>query len=207
MTLLTPVRPLTLTEANAHVADGAAFVDLRDVDDYLDVHIAGSFGLEYERGPGLAGRARDILPPAIPLVLLDEGDTDVPAAAAALRGKGFTVIGALPGGVSTWADSLGTPASTERSDDRVPPAGRLLDVGEAGAPQTEDDLRIPIEELAARTAEVPAQERIVICAGRGLRAALAVGILERAGIGDLVFWSPAVRRKRFGKAGVVTRSP
>src|SRR5919106_5633604 len=180
------LKSLTLDEADAAVDEGAAYVDLRPISDYLDVHIPGSLALLYEFGPGMASRARDCLPLSVPLVLLEDGSSDLMNAAASLRGKGFTVLGRLGGGVSEWANARGTPASTEVVD--VPPEGTtVLDVSDPGAPEATGAVTIPIEHLWTRVHELEGKGPVVVTAGRGIRAALAVGMLERAGI-DVVFW-------------------
>src|ERR687892_1863451 len=110
------LKQLSFDYALAAVDAGAAFVDLRSVDAYLEVHIPGSIALLYEFGPGMASRARDCLPLDLPLVLLDDGGSDLMNAAASLRGKAFTVLGRLEGGASEWAKAHGAPASTEVVD-------------------------------------------------------------------------------------------
>lgn len=208
MAVITTVRELGLSEAIAIVSEGGAFVDLREVDDYFDVHIPGSFSLEYEFGPGMPGRARDCIPLSIPLVLLDEGQHDMREVTASLRGKGFAVPGSLPGGVRAWAEKEGAPASTEVHEGPQPPPGTVLMVGDPGAPTPRQGTIIPIESLYARTDELQKAGPIVIASGRGLRAALAVGMLERAGVDDIYVWRDrGSSRKTFGKSGVVRRQP
>jgi rhodanese-related sulfurtransferase len=68
------------------------------------------------------------------------------------------------------------------------PEGLLLDVGDPGTVGINDAVRIPVERLWSRRDELDRQRRIVVGAGYGIRAALAVGLLERAGIDDVVFW-------------------
>ncbi|MFN2388867.1 MAG: rhodanese-like domain-containing protein [Actinomycetota bacterium] len=194
----TTLKHLTIEEALAHHDAGAAFVDLRPVEDYLDVHIPGSIDLQYEWGPGMPSRARDCLPLDLPLILLDLGAGDVAHAAAALRGKGFAVVGKVEDGINGWAAARGTPASTEVvSGDRrgrTYPEDRrplILDVCDPGAGQIKDATTIPIEQLWPRRDEVARHNGpVVIAGGKGVRAALAVGILERGGVDEIVFWKP-----------------
>ncbi|MDQ3941242.1 MAG: rhodanese-like domain-containing protein [Actinomycetota bacterium] len=186
------VKAIGIEEARSVVDAGGAFVDLRDVESYLDVHIPGSLALLYESGPGMAGRARDCLPLEIPLVLLDLGVGDMPHAAASLRGKGFDVVGKLDDGINAWARHGGTPASTETV--RSPDGGVILDIGDPGTARHDAALRIPIETLWHRVDEVRDATRVVVMAGYGVRAALAVGILERAGI-DVVFWKTVAQAR------------
>jgi rhodanese-related sulfurtransferase len=188
MVVTSTLRRLTLEDAQAAVEDGAAFVDLRLIRDYLDVHIAGSLALLYEFGPGMASRARDCLPLSLPLILLDDGASDLMNAAASLRGKGFTVLGKLDDGVAEWAKAHGTPASTEVVNEPARDA-TVLDVSDPGAPKAPDAVSISIEHLWTRVNELEGKAPVVVCAGRGIRAALAVGMLERAGTEVLFWWA------------------
>lgn len=176
-------KDLDLDEAADAVGAGAAFIDLRPLNEYLDVHIPDSLALVYEFGPGLPSRARDCLPLDLPLVLLDDPVSDLANAAAALRGKGFSVVGGLRDGLRVWGERFGPPRSTEIVI--APPSGALvLDVGDPGAEPPEGATSIPAEQLYRRVSELDAAE-VTVVAGYGIRAALAVGILERAGIADI----------------------
>jgi rhodanese-related sulfurtransferase len=188
--VLTPTAPPTLefADALAYRDEGAAFVDLRPTDAYLEVHIPGSLALVYEFGPGMAARARDCLPLDLPLVVLAAGGVDIANAAAALRGKGFTVLGAVENAVNAWISAERAIASTEVATGSSRPAGAVLDVGDPGAARIEGSKRIVIERLWTHVDEVGRDGPIVVVAGFGVRAGLAVGILERAGRNDIVFW-------------------
>jgi hydroxyacylglutathione hydrolase len=186
MVVTSTLRTLGLEAAEAAVEEGAAYIDLRPIPEYLDVHIPGSLALLYEFGPGMASRARDCLPLNLPMVLLDDDTSDLVNAAASLRGKGFTVLGRLEGGVSTWAQTKRTPASTEVVTAQAEGA-TLLDVSDPGAPKPDGATTISIERLWTRVHELEGKGPVVVCAGRGIRAALAVGMLERAGV-DVAFW-------------------
>jgi rhodanese-related sulfurtransferase len=178
------VQELPFEEASAAVDHGAAFVDLRPIESYLEVHIRGSLALLYESGPGMASRARDCLPLSLPLVLLDLGHGDLVNAAASLRGKGFAVLGMVPDGINQWAAAGGSPVSTEIVG---PGRGLVLDVGDPGADPGEGAQRIPVESLWSSAAELDSDESITVASGYGVRAALAVGILERFGH-DVAVW-------------------
>lgn len=186
-------RTLPFDEALAHLDDGAALADLRSIESYLEVHVPGSLELLYEFGPGMAARARDCLPLSLPLILLDLGQGDVRHAAASLRGKGFAVLGKIEDGINQWAATRGAPASCDVVQHEDPPDGAVLDVGDPGARAPGDAIRIPIELLWARAGEVAGHEHVMVSAGYGVRAALAVGILERAGVQRVTFWKPKAR--------------
>jgi rhodanese-related sulfurtransferase len=192
------LRDLPFDEAIAHVDEGAAFIDLRSVEPYLDVHIPGSLCLLYERGPGMASRARDCLPLELPIILEEidgNGMIDYIHAAASLRGKGFTVLGKTADPINQWAAVRGVPASTEIVHSTLPGSGIALDVGDPEAEHMEDAIRIPIESLWHRVDEIAGAERVAIVSGYGVRAALAVGILERAGVREVLFWSERLARR------------
>ena len=179
---------LTLTEAEALVEQGAAYIDLRPMKDYLEVHIPGSLGLVYEFGPGMGSRARDCLPLSMPLILLPGPGVDAVHAAASLRGRGFEILGELRDGVEGWSAVNGAPASTEQLD-RLPDGVTALNVGDPGATPPDGALSIPAEVLWDRTAELNGGP-IAVVSGFGLRATLAVGMLERAGVKDVsLLWA------------------
>jgi rhodanese-related sulfurtransferase len=183
------LRTLDFDNAVAASGEGAAFVDLRGIDDYLDVHIPASLALTYEFGPGMAARARDCLPLDLPLIVQDAKGIDVVNAVASLRAKGFTVLGTVDDAITEWGQRRGTPASTDRLRSHARPEGIVLDIGDPGASRRDDDVHIPIEYLWNRAEKLAGRGRIVIAAGFGVRAALAIGILERVGIDELLFWS------------------
>lgn len=188
----TTLRELDVNDALAYVDGGAALVDLRPVDDFLDVHIRGSLPLVYEFGPGMANRARDCLPLDVPLILLGTYDADMDNAAASLRGKGFAVIGSLRDGLERWSRDQSRPVSTEILD-RLPDNTIILDVGDPGAGRVESATRIPAENLWVRVDELDRSSPVVVLAGFGVRAALAAGILEHKGVRDVALYRAADR--------------
>lgn len=181
------LREIGFDEALAHVDRGASLIDLRELDAYLEVHLPGSIGLGYEFGPGMAGRARDCLPLSVPLVLMRSDNANMLHAAASLRGKGFNVIGEVDNALNLWANGHGKLATTDLSEGPVPPTQPVLDVGDAGRRPYSDSLQVPIETLWDRTGELRGEAVVTVLCGRGLRAALALGMLERVGV-DTRLW-------------------
>lgn len=167
-------------------------MDLRPVDDFLDVHIRGSLPLVYEFGPGMANRARDCLPLDVPMILLGTHEADMNHAAASLRGKGFEVVGSVRDGLDRWSRDQSRPVSTEILD-RVPDNGMILDVGDPGAGRVESATRIPAENLWVQVDELDRSSPVTVLAGFGVRAALAVGILEHKGLRDVSLYRAAGR--------------
>lgn len=189
MPVTSTVRRLSLGKGLDHLGEGgAALVDLRPVEDYLESHIPGSLALVYEFGPGLAGRARDCLPLDLQLILLDPGDVDLGNAAAALRGKGFTVVGGIEDPLHGWSESGEELGSTGIIGAHDVPSGQVLDVGDPGASPPQETMSIPIERLYGRGGELDGVSPVTLAAGYGVRAALAVGILERHEVDEILFW-------------------
>jgi hydroxyacylglutathione hydrolase len=182
------LRDVVFEEAQGQVEAGAAFVDLRQVKDYLDAHIPGALSLQYERGPGFQSRARDCIPLDVPLLLLERPGEDMLRAAAALRGRGFEVVGRVRNGLQQWSHAHGVPTSTDDYQGPPPRDATIVDVQDPGANTVETAIAIPLAELWDRAGELALDLRVVVVAGYGVRAALAVGILERAGATNIVFW-------------------
>ena len=188
MPIATTVRTISIDEAERRVQQGAAYLDPRSVSDYLDVHVPGSISLQWEFGPGMQQRARDCIPLEVPLIVLQDGATDPSRIAAALRGKGFAVVGTVEDGLRTWAKLGATPASTEIHDRSEAPGGTVVDVGDPGVRRFDDAVLVSVEKLWSQASRLAERAPLAILAGRGVRAAMAVGMLERAGVRDLVFW-------------------
>lgn len=175
------LRPLDLESARSGL-----LIDLRLIDEYLDRHVRGSVPLLYEAGPGLGGRARDLLPLDARLILLEDRDSPLDDAAASFRGKGFEVAGYFAGGISAWPyiEVVQTPALPVESWE----AGhRLLNVADPGTLPPGEALFIPAERLWQRATELDPTFHYGILAGWGVRAAAAIGILEYLGFRDLSF--------------------
>ena len=195
MAVTTTVKRLTFDEALEVVEMGGAFVDLRPTDAYLDAHVPGSLDVVYEQGPGMSSRARDCLPLSLPYVLLDLGHGDLALATAALRGRGFDVVGAVDDALNQWAGKGRTIASTEIVTGDDVPDGTVLHVSDPGVLAPEGAVTIPADELWPRCDELDRSARVVVVTGYGVRAGLAVGILERNGFRDVALWRRGSRRQ------------
>lgn len=178
------IRALDERRVRRVLDEDGLLIDLRSTERWLVRHVAGSIPLLFEAGPGLGGRARDLLPLDARLVLLDDGASPLEPAAAALRGKGFEVVGFLPGGVGSWPkpDVRETPAVPV---ERAGPDLVLVHVGDPGTLPVPGARRLPAELLWKRAGELDPAARTGVLAGYGVWAAAAVGILERIGFGDL----------------------
>lgn len=195
MAVTTTVKRLTFDEALEVVEMGGALIDLRTTEPYLDAHVPGSLDVVFESGPGMSTRARDCLPLGIPYVLLDLGYGDLALATAALRGKGFSVVGSVQDSLNQWAAKGRRIASTEIVTGPVPPGATVLHVADPGATAPEGAVVIPADTLWPRCDELDRSTQIAVVAGWGIRAGLAIGILERNGFQDVVLWRPEGERR------------
>lgn len=195
MAVTATVRPLTFDEALEVVELGGAFVDLRPTDQYLDAHVPGALDVVFERGPGMSSRARDCLPLDVPYVLLDLGYGDLAHATAALRGRGFDVVGSVDDSLNHWAATGRPIASTETLAGDARPEGTILHVADPGAIAPDGALAIPADDLWPRCDELDRSARVVVVAGYGVRAGLAVGILERNGFENVALWRSGPPRR------------
>lgn len=183
--------PTLRTLAAARVAELLAgdglIVDLRPIDTYLTAHVLGSVPLLYEAGPGLGGRARDLLPLEAQIVVLDDGTSPLDRAADSFRGKGFEVVGALAGDPGTWPGGPVATPVVALAD--APDTLALIDVADPGTVVPSDGVgaRIPTERLWDRAGELGKTQQLGVLAGWGVRAAAAVGILEKLGFTSLTF--------------------
>ena len=189
MPTVTDLRGLTAARCRQLLDAGALMVDLRTPTEYLQVHVKASIPLLYEAGPGLGGRARDLLPLGARVILLEDPTSPLDKATDAFRGKGFDVVGYFPGGVDAWPEPAGgTPvvALGQTPLDMV-----LLDVADPGTvipPTRRAHVRIPVEHLWDDATQVLDRGAdIGVLAGWGVRAAAAIGILERLGLPKLSY--------------------
>lgn len=187
------LRPLGPDVITRILKEGGLLIDLRPIDDYLRFHFSGSIPLLYEDGPGLPGRARDLLPLDARLVLVEDEQFGLDDAAASFRGKGFDVVGYLPDGVhGSVAGALNLVSTPDIAIDE---AGSLVlvDVADPGTVPQLGVSRIPAETLWLRAREIDSRSDVGVLAGWGVWAAAAVGILEKLDFSPVSFVRTRVR--------------
>lgn len=188
MTTTTGLRAISPERVAQILRGEGVIVDLRPPPAFLSRHILGSVPLLYEAGPGLGGRARDLLPLESRVILLEDGSSPLDKAADAFRGKGFEVVGYFAGGVEAWpATPGGTPVMALASAPRDLALVNVADPGTVVEATWQPPARIPAEELWARSGELDASEPLGVLAGWGVWAAAAIGILEHLGFRKLTF--------------------
>ncbi len=178
-----PSSRLGASEVGSAVARGAQVVDVRSREKYAAGHVPGSIAVEH--GPHFATYTGWVTPWGSDIVLVSDSDVVLDLAERQLASIGIEgVTGAVldassgAGRTSHRRIDWETFAASTASTDRV-----LLDVRrseEWRSGHIEHSVHIPVEELALRLAEVPAGQVWVHCQA-GFRAAVAAGLLDRAG--------------------------
>jgi hydroxyacylglutathione hydrolase len=212
--------PYSAREAREAMARGACVLDLREVADFGEGHVPGSFNVWID-GPQFAERVAGLVPAGAPLLLMG-APSDVDRAVAALSRVGVDeIIGFLQWGMVEWR-SEGLPVETvpqitvhdlatwlEEGRDVVVVDVRELSEWDEG--HIECALHLPMFEAVARRAEIPGgRPTAVLCAG-GLRSSAVISALQRHGVGGLhnvtggmAAWAKAgysIRRQRGTETG------
>jgi hydroxyacylglutathione hydrolase len=196
------LRGLPLDAVLAAQRDGAQVLDARDPADFAAGHLAGSLNI------GLGGRfaewAGTLLSPTRPIILVTAPGREREAATRLGRVGFDTVAGYLDGGIVAAKDRPGVVRRVERVTapalravlraERIP----ILDVRTEAEWRDESipgSVNVPLHQLRARLAEVPAGPRIVVHCQTGLRSSTAASVLEQAGrtgvvdlVGGMAAW-------------------
>jgi hydroxyacylglutathione hydrolase len=180
---------LTPANVRAMCDEGVALVDLRPAPDFAAAHAPGAISMPFSRAELEAFLAK-LLPVGASVVLAADNDLVADEAGALLRAAGWSVLGALAGGMAAWwAAGLGVAAldlwPIERLRAHVgDPAVTIVDVREPGewaGGVIAGAKLIPQAELWARHAELPRDGQIVTICGGGVRSARASSLLEHLG--------------------------
>lgn len=193
-TLEQVLQPIELKEVLEMGDAGAQILDVRDAAEYAKGHVAGSINI------GLGGQyatwAGTVLDSNRPIVIIAEPGREQEAALRLGRIGFDHVKGYLRDGMGALAERQDLVWSTERvnafmlaeelaSED--PPL--VIDIRgprEWSSKHLRGSINLPLTHLQERIAEVPRNRRIAVhCAG-GYRSSIAVSILSRYGITNLI---------------------
>lgn len=211
-------------EAARQMAQGAIALDVRSPDAFLIEHIPGSIHVSLS-GKQFGTRAGFVVPVDAPLVLVVDGEAQAQTAADSLRVVAFDMVAGYTT-VSSWK-AAGKPVASTGSlspqmlYEQLAEAERLivLDVREPNEWEEghiEGALFIPYRELPARLKEIPTNAPLAVICDAGHRSVIAAGLLERAGLQNVMNvdqgmsgWRaaglPEVREERLAVASVTER--
>ena len=197
--LLTEVAPLKLLlpqRVKELVEEGAVLIDGRDQREFDAAHIPGSINVTMNQS-GVGTRAAWMVDPESEVIVSAEGDEEARRMIPMLEAVGFRHIrGYLAGGINVWRSS-GLKAETTPALDIPGLAERLkkgevvlLDVRSAAewaAGHVEGSIHVPYQQLRDGVPdEVRAQDKpLAVVCGSGVRSALAVSVLKRAGVENI----------------------
>ena len=193
-TLQRTVQPVELEEVLEMGDAGAQILDVRDATEYAKGHMVGSINI------GLGGQyatwAGTVLDSARPIMIIAEPDREQEAALRLGRIGFDDVRGYLRDGMGALAERQDLVGSTEKVSalmlaeelaSQDPPL--VLDIrapGEWSAKHLRGSINLPLTQLQERIEEVPRNRRIAVhCAG-GYRSSIAVSILSKHGITNLI---------------------
>lgn len=198
-------RPLPVEEVLARREAGAVVLDARDAQEFALAHLVGSINVPADGR--FAERAGMVVAPGSEIVVVAPRGREAEVVTRLGRIGFDTVTGHLRDPEAAFLTVPGEIAHSSRItaaelrhalDGEEPPA--LLDVrnqGEVAGGAIEASINIPLAELAARLAEVPADRPVVVYCAGGARSAIAASLLTHAGrteVSDLIGGYDAWRR-------------
>jgi len=193
-----PLERIPAPELAAVGGDRVTLVDGRAPADWMAAHVPGSLNVTIVHAT-VGSRAAAAIDPTSAVVVTAASETTAEHVARRLEAVGFRDIrGILAGGVEAWCDAGLAVAATESLSvgELAARLGRaevsLLDVRddhEWEVAHLAGSIHIPLLMLGSRlelVREHAAGIPLAVACSAGNRAALAVSILERAGIADLI---------------------
>ncbi|MEU8761487.1 rhodanese-like domain-containing protein [Streptomyces sp. NPDC048659] len=187
-------RPLSLAEFTALRRSGAVVVDARSPQDFANGHLRGAVNVPAEGR--FAEQAGTVLDPADELIVMAPENREEEVVTRLARIGFDRAVGYLRNpedALAALADEVAPASRLTAAHLRAALAGPtpplVVDVrtcGERGANGTIDGaLHIPLSELPARAAELPADRPLVLhCAG-GHRSSIAASLLRHRGFDDI----------------------
>ena len=186
-------KPLSAPEVEELAEEHVLVLDTRATGTFKEGHIPGA--IEVQLDGNFAPYVGAVMPPLAPVVVVAEPGRETEAMTRLIRVGYENIVGWLDGGMDSWkaaGGELATGKSIEPADFRKQMEGgnapQVVDVrtpSEWESGHIDGALHIPLAELPARMAEVPAGPVAVFC-GSGYRSAIAHSLLLRSGHRDVV---------------------
>lgn len=192
-TLKRGLQPLDCDDVLKLREEGVQLLDVRDAIAFAGAYLSGSINI------GLEGKfatwVGTLLKPDVPLVIIAEPGREREAAMRLgrigfdnVRGylkDGMRALHDRPDAVSQGSRITATELQVELRSSQPPLILDIRSANERKLSSIEGSRHIPLNELAARSSELPAGSRIVVqCAG-GYRSAIGASILKKEGFRDI----------------------
>ena len=178
---------MTPEEVAAAVEGGAVVLDLRPPRPFAAEHVPGALTMQFNRAD-LADRAEMMLPVELELVVHAEPEPIATVAVQLLAEAGFTVLGALEGGLRAWKEAGYTTETLPLLDvDELKGHAESYTVIDAREPFEHRHARIPGSVLLPpgdvweRVDELDAGTRLAVVCGDQTRSAYVASVLRRKG--------------------------
>jgi hydroxyacylglutathione hydrolase len=185
-------RRLSIDEAIPYFRSGAALLDTREKQDYVNEHIPGSVNIQAD--DQLSNRIGFVLHPDYPVVLLLKDDAEYERVFYSLARVGYeNVVGLLDGGIRSWKAS-GLPVASGDIEDVSP--HELNDLIENGDRPVIVDVRepweytmghvpgavlIPLGQLSSRLENLDPSIPVAVVCATGNRSQSAAALLGQNG--------------------------
>lgn len=185
-------KPLSIVDAIPHFRRGAAMLDTRSKDAFVEKHVQGAVHLPAD--DQLSNRVGFVLPPDIPLILLVNDESEYRKAVLSLARVGYeNVIGYLEDGLRAW-EAYGLPTTSGDVEDVQPSDLQVLlndgvrplivDVREPWEYQmghVDGAKLIPLGQLAQRVSELDPEHPVAVICQSGSRSQSAAALLAQKG--------------------------
>ena len=183
------LNPMTLDQVLALKEVGAQMLDTRDPTEFAAAHLAGSVNI------GLGGQyatwAGTVLNRDRPIVIIADPGRESESAVRLGRIGFDHVVGYLTDGLrslesrpdlTATTERVSAPLAAERLAATDPPlAVDVRTPRECEAKRIKDSVNIPLNHLADRLAELPANRPLLVFCAGGYRSSIAASLLQRQG--------------------------
>jgi len=183
------LNPMTLDQVLALKEVGAQMLDTRDPTEFAAAHLAGSVNI------GLGGQyatwAGTVLNRDRPIVIIADPGRESESAVRLGRIGFDHVVGYLTDGLrslesrpdlTATTERVSAPLAAERLAATDPPlAVDVRTPRECEAKRIKDSVNIPLNHLAERLAELPANRPLLVFCAGGYRSSIAASLLQRHG--------------------------
>jgi hydroxyacylglutathione hydrolase len=187
--------PLSAEALAERIDAGALVVDGRPSEDYDDGHIPGTVGVAVSVS-GFGTRVAWIARPGADLILVAADDGEAAEMTQLLGSVGLAPTGVLAGGVAAWA-AAGRPLerfeTVAARDLAVLAEARgdlqILDVREEyewAEGHIPGSAHLPYHDIARVAPQLDRDRPVAVICSTGRRAAMAVGLVRRAGFAEVV---------------------